>query len=54
MPNNDKAKLIELINLYPFALNIHQWNHPWDHQWDLFDRAFTEDVVAVFGPAGTA
>jgi 3-phenylpropionate/cinnamic acid dioxygenase small subunit len=44
MTNDDKAEIIEIINLYAFALDTHQW--------DLFDRVFTEDVVAVFGPAG--
>jgi hypothetical protein len=40
----DKADIIEIINLYGFALD--------SRQWDLFDRVFTQDVVAVFGPAG--
>ena len=44
MTNDDKAEIIEIINLYAFALDTHQW--------DLFDRVFTEDVIAVFGPAG--
>ena len=38
MTNDDKA---EIINLYTFALDTHQW--------DLFDRVFTQDAVAVFG-----
>jgi ketosteroid isomerase-like protein len=45
MTNDDKAEIIEIINLYAFALDTHQW--------DLFDRVFTEDVVAVFVPAGS-
>lgn len=45
MADSDKAQIIEIMNMYAFALDTHQW--------DLFDRVFTEDVVAVFGPAGT-
>ncbi|MGX6605003.1 nuclear transport factor 2 family protein [Micromonosporaceae bacterium Da 78-11] len=41
---NDKAEIIEILNLYGFALDAHQW--------DLFDRIFAEDVLAEFGPAG--
>jgi hypothetical protein len=41
----DKAEIVELINLYGFALDAHQW--------DLFERIFTDDVIAEFGPAGT-
>ena len=41
----DKAEIVELINLYGFALDAHQWG--------LFDQIFTDDVVAEFGPAGT-
>ena len=44
MVDTDKADIIEIMNLYAFALDTHQW--------DLFDRVFTDDVVAVFGPAG--
>ena len=44
MIENDKAAIIEVMNLYAFALDARQW--------DLFDRVFTDDVVAVFGPAG--
>ncbi|RFA10248.1 hypothetical protein B7R54_14300 [Subtercola boreus] len=44
MVDNDKAEIIEIMNMYAFALDTHQW--------DLFDRVFTDDVVAVFGPAG--
>jgi SnoaL-like domain len=42
----DKAAIVEILNLYGLALDAHQW--------DLFDRVFTEDVVAEFGPAGAA
>ncbi len=41
---DDKAAIIEIINLYGFALDAHAW--------ELFDRVFTEDVTADFGPAG--
>jgi SnoaL-like domain len=41
---HDKAEIIEIINLYGFALDAHRW--------DLFDRIFAEDVLAEFGPAG--
>ncbi len=44
MTNDDKVEIIEILNLYAFALDTRQW--------DLFDRVFTQDVVAVFGPAG--
>ncbi len=44
MVEHDKAAIIEILNLYGFALDAHQW--------DLFDRIFTEDVTADFGPAG--
>ena len=43
---HDKAEIIEIMNLYALALDAHQW--------DLFDRVFTADVVAEFGPAGAA
>lgn len=46
MPENDKAEIIELLNLYAFALDVHQW--------DLFDRVFAKDVTAEFGPAGAS
>jgi hypothetical protein len=46
MVEHDKAAIIEALNLYGFALDAHQW--------DLFDRVFTEDVTAEFGPAGAA
>jgi hypothetical protein len=44
MVASDKAEIIEVMNLYAFALDTRQW--------DLFDRVFTDDVVAIFGPAG--
>jgi 3-phenylpropionate/cinnamic acid dioxygenase small subunit len=44
--HEDKAEIIELLNLYAFALDARQW--------DLFDRIFSHDIVAEFGPAGTA
>lgn len=46
MTQNDKAAIVEILNLYAFALDARQW--------DLFDRVFTPDVIAEFGPAGTA
>jgi hypothetical protein len=39
----DKAEIIEILNLYGFALDAQQWQ--------LFDQIFTEDVTAEFGPA---
>ena len=44
MAERDKAEIIEILNLYGFALDAQQW--------DLFDRVFSEDVYADFGPAG--
>jgi 3-phenylpropionate/cinnamic acid dioxygenase small subunit len=44
--HEDKAEIIEILNLYAFALD--------SHQWDLFDRVFTDDVIAEFGPASAA
>ncbi len=41
---DDKAAIIEILNLYAFALDTRQWN--------LFDRVFADDVHAEFGPAG--
>ena len=43
---DDKAEILEILNLYGFALDAHQWQ--------LFDLIFTEDVIAEFGPAGAA
>ena len=42
----DKAEILEVLNLYGFALDAHQWQ--------LFDLIFTQDVIAEFGPAGAA
>lgn len=42
----DKAAVIEVLNLYAFALDARQW--------DLFDRIFAHDVEADFGPAGAS
>jgi hypothetical protein len=43
---DDKTEILEILNLYGFALDAHQWQ--------LFDRIFTQDVIAEFGPAGHA
>ena len=43
MVEHDKAAIIELMNLYAFALDTAHW--------DLFDRIFAEDILADFGPA---
>jgi len=43
--SDDKAQILEVLNLYAFALDAHQW--------DLFDLVFADDVRAEFGPAGT-
>jgi hypothetical protein len=44
MAENDKVEIINIMNLYGFALDARAW--------DLFDLIFTDDVEAVFGPAG--
>lgn len=44
MVEHDKAAIIEVLNLYAFALD--------SHAWELFDRVFTKDIRAEFGPAG--
>ena len=44
MAEHDKAAIIEVMNLYGFALDAQQW--------ELFDRIFTPDIKAEFGPAG--
>jgi ketosteroid isomerase-like protein len=44
MVERDKLEIIEIMNLYGAALDAQDW--------DLFDRIFSEDVTAVFGPAG--
>lgn len=46
MSHNNKVEIIEVLNLYGFALDARQW--------DLFDRIFTEDVVMDLGPAAVA
>ena len=46
MAEDDKAQIIEVMNLYGFALDAQAW--------ELFDRIFTKDVKAEFGPAGAA
>ena len=46
MTEHDKAEIIQVLNLYGFALDARQW--------DLFDLAFTDDIVADFGPAGAS
>lgn len=46
MHSQDKAEIVERLNLYGVALDAHRW--------DLFDQIFTDDVVAEFGPAGAA
>jgi hypothetical protein len=46
MTMQDKAEIVEIMNLYGVALDAHRW--------DLFDLVFTDDVVAEFGPAGAA
>lgn len=44
MTAHDKAEIIEVLNLYGLALDARAF--------DLFDRIFTDDVLADFGPAG--
>jgi AraC-like DNA-binding protein len=39
---SDREEIIQLINLYGFAMDTQRW--------DLFDRVFTEDVDADYGP----
>lgn len=46
MATDDKAEIIEALNLYAFALDAHAW--------DLFDDIFTEDVIMDLGPASVA
>ena len=40
MPDQDRAAIIDIINLYGFAVDTQHW--------DLFDRIFTADVEADF------
>ena len=42
----DKTAIIQILNLYALALD--------SHQWELFERIFTDDVRAEFGPASAA
>ena len=44
MSEQDKAKIIEVMNLYAFALDAHEW--------ELFDHIFTEDAVMDMGLVG--
>jgi hypothetical protein len=46
MTMQDKAEIVEILNLYGRALDAHRW--------DLFDLVFTDDIIAEFGPAGAA
>lgn len=39
---SDREEIIQLINLYGFAMDTQRW--------DLFDRIFTDDVDADYGP----
>jgi hypothetical protein len=43
MAGSDIAEIVNLINLYPMAVD--------SQRWELFDRIFTEDVEADFGGA---
>lgn len=40
-----REDIVETINLYGFAMDTRRW--------DLFDRIFTEDVVADYGPTSS-
>jgi 3-phenylpropionate/cinnamic acid dioxygenase small subunit len=44
--HDDTTAIIQILNLYALALD--------SHQWDLFERIFTDDVRAEFGPASAA
>jgi hypothetical protein len=44
MANSDATDILNVLNLYGFVLDAQRW--------ELFDRVFTEDVEAIFGPAG--
>jgi 3-phenylpropionate/cinnamic acid dioxygenase small subunit len=46
MADDDRSAIIEVLNMYALALDAHRW--------DLFDRVFTQDVHAEFGPASAA
>lgn len=41
----DREDIIELVNLYGFAMDTRRWN--------LFDRIFAEDVAADYGPTSS-
>ncbi|HUD29390.1 MAG TPA: nuclear transport factor 2 family protein [Novosphingobium sp.] len=41
----DREDIIELLNLYGFAMDTRRW--------DLFDRIFTADVDADYGPTSS-
>lgn len=43
MPSEDIVEIVNLINLYPVAVDAQRW--------DLFDQIFTADVQANFGGA---
>lgn len=40
MTAQDKAEIVEIVNLYGLALGAHRW--------DLSDLVFTDDVIAEF------
>ena len=44
MPESDRANILNVLNLYGFVLDAQRW--------ELFDRVFTTDLHATFGPAG--
>lgn len=46
MADNDRVEIEDVLNLYGFVLDAQLW--------DDFNRVFTEDVEAEFGPAGLA
>lgn len=41
----DREDIVDLLNLYGFAMDTRRW--------DLFDRIFTPDVVADYGPTSS-
>jgi hypothetical protein len=43
VPSNEIAEIVNLINLYPIAVDTQRW--------ELFDQVFTDDVHADFGGA---
>jgi hypothetical protein len=44
MPEPDRTNILNVLNLYGFVLDAQRW--------ELFDRVFTTDLHATFGPAG--